>query len=93
MSQYTNPYPTLTQQNADSIFVPVAWVSITKSDSTVYDPVMRGCWVGTTGDLAVMDAKGNITTIPGVLGGTLIPGYFQKIMGTNTTAGSLCAVY
>lgn len=93
MTQFANPYPTQTQQNADSIFVPVDYVSITKSDSTVYAPCMRGVWVGTTGDLAVMTAKGTTVTIKNVFGGTLVPGYFQKVMSTNTTAAELLAVY
>lgn len=93
MPQFAQPSPTVTQQNADSIFVPVGYVSINASDSQVYTPCMRGLWVGTAGNVAVVDAQGNTTIIVGVLGGTILPGYFQMIKSTNTTATNLVAIY
>ena len=58
--------------------------AITKSDSTVlsFDAV----YVGTTGDVAILTAKGTTTTFPTVPAGAVLPIKGTKVMSTNTTA-------
>lgn len=58
--------------------------SITKSDTTVYN--FDALYVGTTGDVAVVTAKGTTITFPTVPAGYILPVKGTKVMSTNTTA-------
>ena len=93
MSEFTNPYPTTTDLTANSIFIPTEYSSITTSDTTVYDPPMRGIWVGVGGNVAVKTARGTTAVIPNVPGGTILPGYFTQVRSTNTEATNMFAIY
>lgn len=67
-------------------------VAVTKSDSTVLETT-RALWIGTTGDVAVVFVDGGAAvTIVGVPAG-LLPVQVTKVMSTNTTAGSIVALY
>ena len=59
-------------------------VAITKSDSTVLD--FSALYVGTTGDVAIVTARGSTVTIPSVPAGTILPIPGTKVMSTNKTA-------
>ena len=58
--------------------------AITKSDTTVVN--FDALYVGTTGDVAILTAKGSTTTFPTVPAGMIIPIKGTKVMSTNTTA-------
>lgn len=69
-------------------------VSITKSDSTEYDPPLEALWVGVTGDVAIL-AAGDSTavTISNVPVGLALQGVqITKVMSTNTTADELIGI-
>lgn len=61
-------------------------VAVTPSDSTIYDPPLTGLRVGTTaGDIAVRSG-GSDVTILNVQVGETIPGEFNMVYSTSTTA-------
>ena len=94
MVQFAYEYPTRTQQNADSIFVPTDYQTVTPSDTVDFAGGMcRGLWIGTGGNVAVVTSRGNTVTITSALGGTIIPGYFTRVNSTNTTASNILAIY
>ena len=93
-SQFTTQYPTTTQQNADSIFVPVDYQSVTPSDTVdLTGGMCRGLWIGGAGNVVVITAKGTTVTISGALAGSIIPGYFTRVKSTSTTATLILAIY
>lgn len=69
---------------------PAGVVPITPSDTTVLQSV-QGCYVGGTGDVAVVMADGSTGTYKAVPTGTQLVGKFSKIMLTGTTATNLLA--
>lgn len=61
-------------------------VSVTPSDTTVYDPPLTGLRVSTTaGDIAVV-SNGVAVTVPAAQLYEHIPGSFSKVMSTGTAA-------
>ncbi len=68
--------------------------AVTKSDSTVYEPPLRGLYVGTGGDVAVM-ARGDTAavTLTNVPSGSILPIEIKKVMSTNTTGSGFVALY
>jgi len=76
---------------------PKHWRSFTPDDGTTFQSLFgieacRGLWVGTAGNIRVVDLDGNEELIPGVPTG-LLPGYFKQVKATNTTASGLLAVW
>lgn len=71
----------------------VSLVAVTKSDATVYDPPLRGFYVGGAGDVAVIAADDTAAvTLTGCLAGVLYPFSVTKVMSTNTTATAIVGV-
>jgi len=76
---------------------PKHWRSFTPDDSDTFQSLFgveasRGLWVGTAGDIRVVDLDGNEVVIPGVPVG-LLPGFFKQVKATDTTAAGLLAVW
>lgn len=67
-------------------------VSITTSDSTVYDPPLRSLYVGTTGNVAVRTRGGTTITFTSVPVG-MFPVQCDKVLSTGTTASGLIGLY
>lgn len=61
-------------------------VNVTKSDSTTYDPPLRGLYVGGGGDVAVVTLVGTTSIFKNVPSGTLLPVFCTRVNSTNTTA-------
>lgn len=62
-------------------------VTVTPSDSTVYDPPSRALYVGVTGNLAVRMAGDLSTPIYiNVQGGSMLSYCVDKVLSTGTTA-------
>lgn len=65
-------------------------VTITKSDTTIYNPPLGGIYVGGAGNIAVVMAGDADLTNPVVLTavpvGTYLPINVKAVMNTNTTA-------
>lgn len=59
---------------------------ITPSDTEYLKYTTRAIRVGGAGDLAVMTANGEVTTIPSLLAGETIVVRAKKVYSTNTTA-------
>jgi hypothetical protein len=79
-----------TVDNTTNIAPASKLVSITKSDSTVYSPLIRAIYVGVGGDINVVDNDGNTVLFVGVPQGSLLgPFALTKVMSTNTNAGSM----
>lgn len=55
----------------------------------------RALWVGADGDVAVLTARGETVTVPGVKQGTLLPVRIKQVKTTGTTvaANKLLAFY
>lgn len=70
---------------------PTKLTAVTKSDSTdTTATATKGIWVGGAGDLAVKGAGDSVAvTLVAVPAGTYIPGAYQRIMATNTTATNI----
>ena len=61
-------------------------VEVTPDDDTVYSPPLVGLRVGTTAGDIVVSSAGQQVTIIGVQVGETVPGVFNKILATGTTA-------
>ena len=65
-------------------------VTITKSDSTVYSPPLRGIYVGGNGDLAITHTDGSTAVLVAVSAGTMLPvSDVSKVLSTGTTATNI----
>lgn len=96
MTQFDKPYPTQTQMNADSIFVPVDYVAITPSNTVNFSASLgtcRGIYVGVGGTIVAITAKGTTATFLNAQTGQIIPGYFTRVNSTSTTATNLLGIY
>lgn len=49
----------------------------------------RGLWVGTAGNVALVDMDGTVATLLNVPNGTLLRIAFHRINSTNTTASNM----
>lgn len=65
-------------------------IQVTASDSTTYNPPLRGCIIEVAGDLAVETIKGDSSVIITVVSGQLVPALMTKILATGTTATAIC---
>lgn len=65
-------------------------IQVTASDSTTYDPPLRGCIVEVAGDLAVNTIKGDSSVTITVLAGQLVPAMITQVLSTGTTATVIC---
>ena len=69
-------------------------VAITPSDTTTYAQPIRQLYVGTGGDVTVVDQKDNVVLFTGVLDGFYItPIYIKQVKSTGTTAQNLVAFF
>lgn len=66
-------------------------VAVTPSDATII-PIPRALYVGTTGDLAVTMADGQVVTFTAVPVG-IFPIQVTQVRSTNTTASTIVALY
>ena len=73
--------------------IPRTWKNITKADSDLTDGVAVAIYVGTTGDVSVIDAQGNTSTFTAVPAGVILPGQFKRICSTGTTASNLSVAW
>jgi hypothetical protein len=69
--------------------------AITPSDSTNFTRgVCRGIWVGTGGDISIVDKHGNTAVWKNVPNGTLLPIRALRVNSTGTvTASDMLALY
>jgi hypothetical protein len=67
-------------------------LTVTPSDSTVLPEDVRCLYVGTGGDVAVVDAFGNDVTFSSVPSGMLLPVQVVKVKSTGTTASNIVAM-
>jgi hypothetical protein len=70
----------------------VRLVDITPNDDTDLE-ITRAVWVGSAGNLSIMNIDGTIATTVGVPAGILLPIRVKRIRATDTTAGSIQAWY
>lgn len=79
-----------TPDNTVNIAPAAKLTAITKSDSTVYSPLIRAIYVGVGGNINVVDSAGNTVLFVGVPQGTVLgPFAVSKVMSTSTTASSM----
>lgn len=60
--------------------------AITKSDSVNFTNMVRGIYVGGTGDVTILTPNGNTVTFTAVPVGTILPARAVRVNSTNTTA-------
>ncbi len=69
-------------------------LAVTPSDSTTFDNIPRGLYIGGAGNVAVrMDDNGATLTFIGVPVGAILPLRVDRVMATNTTATNIIALY
>lgn len=79
-----------TPDNTVNIAPAAKLTAITKSDSTVYSPLIRAIYVGVGGNINVVDSAGNTVLFVGVPQGSVLgPFAVSKVMSTSTTASSM----
>ena len=66
------------------------FIQITPSDSTEYDPPLRGCIIEVAGDLAMNPIKSAANITLTVLKGQLVPVIMNQVLATGTTATVSC---
>jgi formylmethanofuran dehydrogenase subunit B len=69
------------------------WVPVTPSDTVDLEDVSRGIYVGTTGDVEVITAKGRTVVIPNLVAGIEHGGRFTRIKAARTTATDIFVLY
>ena len=62
--------------------------AITPNDSTEFSPMYDAIWVGTGGNVAIVDGEGNSVTIKMDNGG-LFPCTVFQVLSTGTTASDI----
>ena len=68
--------------------------AITPSDTTTYAQPIRQLYVGTGGDVTVVDQKDNVVLFAGVPDGFYItPIYIKQVKSTGTTAQNLVGFF
>ena len=65
---------------------------ITPADDTALPQSCRGIYVGASGDLAIVDQKGNSITLVGLAAGVFHPVAPWSVDSTGTTATSIVGV-
>lgn len=69
-------------------------IAVTPSDTTVYNPPLRGLYVGGTGNVAVVAASDTSSvTLNTVPAGTFVPVIASKVLATGTTATNIVGYY
>lgn len=68
-------------------------VTITKSDSTVIGPNLRGLYVGGAGDVKVRMLDGSTPVFSAVPVGTLLQIQCDQVLSTGTTATLMVGLY
>lgn len=67
-------------------------VTVTASDVTEYSPSLRGLYVGSTGDVAIVFASGESVTLQNLAAGAIHPiAAIKQILATGTTATGIRA--
>lgn len=69
------------------------FVAVTPSDSTMLPDGVRGLYVGTGGNLVLLDTDSSAVTFTAVPGGTILPVQVKRVNSTNTTASNIVALY
>lgn len=59
-------------------------IQVTANDSATFNP--SNIWVGTGGNVKIVDAFGNTSTFTNVSDGSILPVLVSKIFFTDTTA-------
>ena len=67
--------------------------AVTPSDSTTFSPAPRALYVGTQGNVSIVDQRGVTTLFTAVPGGTILPVRAARVMNTNTTASNIVALF
>lgn len=68
------------------------WAAITPSDTAKLEPIPRGVFVGSSGDVVAVGQDGVSATFA-ANAGDVLPIQPTKIMATSTTATGLIALY
>ena len=71
------------------------WVLFTKSDTVdIVDRTFDAVYVGTVGNIVVVNGDDSTSLFTGVPAGTVLPiGRFKRINSTSTTAGAFQLLY
>lgn len=85
MSGGTNNNGQLNTSDSSAVGV----VAVTASDSTVFNPPLRGLYVGTTGAVAVTCPDLSTAVFTAVPAGLIIPVLCSKVLATGTTASTI----
>ncbi|MBN2231709.1 MAG: hypothetical protein JW781_02665 [Deltaproteobacteria bacterium] len=67
-------------------------VSITPSDAANLTNPIRGLYVGVSGDVKIVDMRGNTITFAGLAAGIIHPIRAVKVFDTDTTATDIVGV-
>ena len=90
LAQKANAAQTYDAKNTRDAYAPFEEVlQITASDSTTYDPPLRGCIVEADGDLVITPIKNASSVTITVIAGQLVPAMISKV-NTGTSATVVC---
>lgn len=67
-------------------------LSLTHSENACDRTRFDRLWIGATGNVAVRDKFGNVSTLLAVPTGTMLDVRAERVMSTNTTATSIVAI-
>jgi len=87
---YDNGSPRNAVQSVGSAF---SFVAVTPSDSTDFDTLTRGLYVGGAGDVVAVRHDGTAVTFAGVQAGTVLPIACRRVNSTSTTASGIVALF
>jgi hypothetical protein len=77
-----------------ALYTAVNWAAVTPSDSAnITPPNPRALFVGTAGNVAVVNKDGVATTFKNVASGQVLDVQAVRVNSTNTTASDIVALY
>lgn len=79
--------------NGDTAVVGKSSFNITLSDTKDFPYSVRGVYVGTTGNVILVNEDGSTTTWTAVPAGFIIPCRARRVNNTSTTASNLVGIY
>lgn len=67
--------------------------AVTASDTTSFDNLTRGLYIGGAGNVSVYLADGTTVVFYGAVAGSIIPVRAKRVNSTGTTATNIVALY
>lgn len=69
------------------------WLAITPNDDTVYDPAPTAVFVGTGGNISLVDSNGVAAVFKNIPNASILPLQPTRVRATGTTAADIVLIF